>query len=72
MDWTDCPVIEVVPGRMSGAPVLRRSRVRPEDLISNIDEGAEWMADAHDLPLDDVKAVLAFYNLHIRQLAHPA
>ena len=72
MDWTDCPVIEVVPGRMSGAPVLRRSRVRPEDLISNIDQGAEWMADAHDLSLDDVKAVLAFYHQHMRQLAHSA
>ena len=69
MNWTDCPVIEVVPGRMSGAPVLRHSRVRPEDLLANQHEGEAWLADAHGLPLDDVKAVLAFYEQHKSQLA---
>ena len=66
----NCPVIEVVPGKMSGAPVLRHSRVRPEDLISNIEQGPEWMAEAHGLLLDDVKAVLAFYDRYQDELAH--
>ncbi len=57
MDWTDCPVIEVVPGKMSGAPVLRHSRVRPQDLLTNLDEGPEWMADAFGLSIDDVRQV---------------
>jgi uncharacterized protein (DUF433 family) len=69
MNWTDCPVIEVVPGRMSGAPVLRRSRVRPEDLLGNLDEGPEWMADAFGLPIEDVREVLAFYRKHQDELA---
>ena len=69
MEWTDCPVIEVVPNRMSGAPVLHRSRVRPEDLIGNLVEGAEWMADAFGLPLDDVRAVLDFYDRYQDELA---
>lgn len=64
MDWTDCPVIEVVPGKMSGAPVLRHSRVRPQDLVVNTDEGAEWLASAYHLPIDDVRAVLAFHEAH--------
>ena len=69
MDWTDCPAIEQVPDRLSGAPVLKGSRVRPSDLLLNIDEGAEWLAEAHQLPLEQVKAVLAFYELHQGQLA---
>ena len=69
MEWTDCLVIEVVSNRMSGAPVLRRSRVRPEDLIGNLAEGAEWMADTFGLPLEDVQAVLDFYHMHQGELA---
>ncbi len=69
MDWLDCPVIEQVPGKMSGVPVLRHSRVRPTDLLGNIEQGPEWLADNHDLSLEDVKAVLAFYRRHQRQLA---
>ena len=69
MDWTDCPVIEMVPDKMSGSPVLRRSRVRPQDLINNLDEGPEWMADAFGLLIDDVRQVLSFYDQHRAELA---
>lgn len=69
MDWLDCEVIERVPGRMSGAPVLRHSRVRPEDLLANLEEGPEWLAEQHDLPLADVVSVIAFYRRHQDQLA---
>lgn len=64
MDWTDCAVIEQVPGRMSGAPVVRGTRVRPQDILGNAGLGADWIADAHGLPLSDVCAVLDFYNAH--------
>ena len=62
MEWTDCPLIEAVPGRLSGVPVLRDSRVRPDDLIDNIEEG----------PLAQVEGVLAFYHQHLSQLARTA
>jgi uncharacterized protein (DUF433 family) len=35
MNWTECPVVEIVPGKLSGAPVVVHSRVRPEDLVVN-------------------------------------
>lgn len=72
MDWTDCPLIEVVPGRMAGAPVLRQSRVRPEDLLANRDQGPEWLARNHALPVESVRSVLAFYDEHRAALAHTA
>src|SRR5215472_1690675 len=39
INWTECAAIEIVPGRVSGAPVIKDSRVRPEDLIVNRAEG---------------------------------
>ncbi len=41
VDWTDCPLIERVPGKLSDAPVIRHSRVRPDDLLLNREEGEE-------------------------------
>ncbi len=70
MDWTDCPMVEVVPGKLSGAPVIVHSRVRPEDILANRDEGAEWLAENFDLPVETVRTVLAFYNRQMSRAAH--
>lgn len=69
MDWTSCPLVERVPGKLSGVPVIRHSRVRPDDLLANRAEGEAWLSDAFDLPLSTVRAVLAFYDQHKKQLA---
>ena len=37
IDWTACTAIETVPGKLSGSPVVRGTRVRPEDLVVNRD-----------------------------------
>jgi uncharacterized protein (DUF433 family) len=71
MNWTDCPVVEVVPGKLSGAPVIVRSRVRPEDLVANRAEGPEWLAENYALPVDTVRTVLAFYEHATGRVAHP-
>ncbi len=68
MNWTNCPIIEQSPDKMSGAPVLRHSRMRPQDIISNQGMGAEWIAEAHNLPIEDVRTVLAFYERHRDEL----
>ena len=57
VDWTDCPLIERVPGKLGGAPVIRHSRVRPDDLLVNRGEGEEWLADAYRLPLGTVRGL---------------
>jgi uncharacterized protein (DUF433 family) len=72
MDWSECPLVECVPGKVSGAPVIVHSRVRPHDLIANRAEGLEWLADNFALPLETVEAVLAFYDRKTRGLAHSA
>jgi uncharacterized protein (DUF433 family) len=69
MNWLECPLMECVPGRLSGVPVIKHTRVRPDDLVVNRDEGAEWLAEAYRLPLATVREVLAFYEQHKQQLA---
>ena len=72
MNWLECDVIEQVPGRLSGAPVIRHSRVRPEDLISNLDLSEAELAQEFDLPPADVHAVLEFWRRIEGELAdHP-
>jgi uncharacterized protein (DUF433 family) len=69
MNWLDCSLIEVVPGRLSGVPVIKKSRVRPEDLLINREEGEEWLANAYGLPANTVHSVLTFYDQHRSDLA---
>jgi uncharacterized protein (DUF433 family) len=69
MNWLDCSLIEIVPGRLSGVPVVKSSRVRPEDLLINREEGEEWLAEAYNLPAATVHLVLSFYDQHRSDLA---
>jgi uncharacterized protein (DUF433 family) len=71
MNWTECPVVETVPGKLSGAPVIVHSRIRPEDLIANREEGPEWLAENLGLPIEMVQTVLAFYERKANRAPHP-
>lgn len=62
MDWRGCPLVESLPGKLSGCPVIAGSRVRPDDLIVNRAEGAAWLTENYDLPLETVRAVLEFHD----------
>jgi len=64
MDWKECAAVETVPGRVSGAPVIKGSRVRPDDLVVNRAEGEAWLAENFDLPVERVRDVLSFYDRH--------
>ena len=39
MDWTGCESVEVVPGKVSGVPLIKNTRV-PADLVAeNLEAG---------------------------------
>jgi uncharacterized protein (DUF433 family) len=40
MDWTHCPVVERVPGKVSGAWLFKNTRVPVRALFENIEGGA--------------------------------
>jgi len=64
INWKECAAVVTVPGRLSGAPVIKGSRVRPDDLIVNRAEGEAWLAENFELPLETVREVLRFYDRH--------
>lgn len=37
MDWTECKIVERVPGKVSGAPVLIGTRIPADALTGNVD-----------------------------------
>jgi len=39
IDWTQCELIERVPGKVSGRAVVRGSRIMPEAIVGSYDLG---------------------------------
>ncbi len=37
IDWSDCPLIEVIPGKVSGAPLLKNTRLPVDAITENYD-----------------------------------
>ncbi len=66
VDWGRCSVVETVPDRLSGTPVLKGTRTPVQGILDNYDDGltpAE-VAETFDLPLDHVIAILDYREKH--------
>jgi uncharacterized protein (DUF433 family) len=64
MNWKECAAVVTGTGRVSGEPVIKGSRVRPDDVVVNRAEGEAWLAENYDLPIEAVREVLQFYDRH--------
>ena len=62
LEWSDCPAVESVPGRLSGAWVFRDTRMPVSAVFQNLEAGAtvDEIAEWFDLPKEQIIAVLAF------------
>jgi uncharacterized protein (DUF433 family) len=62
LDWTDCPLVEVVPGKVSGVPILRGTRVQADSVVENFENGSpvEEISENFAIPEATVREVLAF------------
>lgn len=67
IDWSHCDDVESVPGRLSGAWVVKGTRVPAQAIIDNAEDGytAEQIATEifDNLPLDRVRGILRFARL---------
>jgi uncharacterized protein (DUF433 family) len=39
IDWTQCELIEQVPGKVSGRPIVRGTRILPDAILNSFDAG---------------------------------
>lgn len=73
VDWTQCALIETVPGKRGGKPVIKGTRLTPEDLLTNRAQGVDWLVENHGgITPETVRAVFDFYDRHKARVPHPA
>jgi len=63
IDWSRCPAVESVPGKVSGAWVFRGTRIPVAAVFENLEDGltiGEVAALYDGLTREEIKAVLEF------------
>ena len=71
LDWSQCPLVEIIPGKVSGAPLLKNTRLPVEAITGNYDafrdEGlspdaaiAETLDCYPEAGLDAIRSILDF------------
>lgn len=72
MDWSSCPDVERVPGKVSGDWLVVGTRIPVEAVLDNADDFTpdEIVSDIYpSLPLDRARRIIAFAKKHA---PHPA
>jgi uncharacterized protein (DUF433 family) len=62
MDWSGCSVVDIVPGKVSGAPILKGTRVPADSTVENYEAGSpvDEISYNFDIPVAAIREVLAF------------
>jgi uncharacterized protein (DUF433 family) len=69
MEWDDCPLVEQVPGKVSGQPVVKGTRILADTIIEDHELGSsveEIQENYPSLPTDRIRELIAF--AHRKQL----
>ncbi len=62
LDWSQCPAVESIPGKVSGAWVFRNTRMPVSIVFDNLEAGAtiDEIVEWFDVTPEQVKAVIDF------------
>jgi uncharacterized protein (DUF433 family) len=62
LDWSHCPAVESVPGRLGGAWVFRNTRMPVSAVFDNLEAGAsiDDIIEQFDITREQINAVLEF------------
>lgn len=62
LDWSQCPAVESIPGKVSGAWVFRGTRMPVATVFENLEAGAtvEEIMEWFDVTREQINAVLEF------------
>ncbi len=63
MDWGGCELAEVVPGKVSGQPIVRGTRILADSIVEDFEMGSPIEEIAENYPslsLDAIRALLSF------------
>jgi len=62
IDWSNCPLVEIDPLRVSGRPVLKGTRMPVEDVIANYKYGVSIseISTQFQIPATIIKELLRY------------
>jgi len=63
IDWLACELIEQVPGKVSGRPIVRGTRILPDAIVGSYDLGEtieELREGFPSLSVDQIKRLIEF------------
>ncbi len=62
LDWSQCPAVESVPGKVSGAWTFRNSRTPVQVVFENLEDGmtVEEIIEQYPVSRDEINSVLEF------------
>jgi len=61
LDWSQCPAVESIPGKVSGAWVFRGTRLPVATVIENLEDlSIEEVMEQFDVTREQIAAVLDF------------
>lgn len=62
LDWSQCPAVESVPGKVSGAWVFKGTRMPVQTVFANIEAGmsVHEITEVFDVTADEVQAAVQF------------
>jgi len=62
LDWSQCPIVESLPGRLSGAWVLRDTRMPIPVIFENLEYGSsiDEIIENYNVTREQIQAVLEF------------
>jgi uncharacterized protein (DUF433 family) len=73
LDWSQCPAVESIPGKVSGAWVFKGTRLPVATVIENLDDlSIDEVIEQFDVTREQVAAVLEFVAQSLRASDVPA
>ena len=67
LDWSQCPAVESVPGRVGGAWVFRDTRLPVATIVENLEDlSVEEVMEQFDVTREQIAAVLEFVAQSLR------
>ena len=61
MNWHACSLVEVVPGKVSGVPILKGTRVQADAIVENYQNGS---------PIEEIAENFSISAVTIAQILH--
>jgi len=69
VDWTDCPLVERNPLKLSGVPIVKHTRVQADSIVENYESGSPVKEIAYNFRIseDIIRELLAYAAIRRNQ-----